>query len=241
VYTNGTYSNPSWITGLAWSKISSTPTTLAGYGITDAASSAGTFYIGTTSIGINRASAFQTLTGVSIDGNAATVTNGVYTSGTYSNPSWITGLAWSKISSTPTTLAGYGITDSLSASTTYYIGTTSLALNRTSASQTLSGVSIDGNAGTVTNGVYTNGTYSNPSWITGLAWSKISSTPTTVSGYGITDALSTSWTGSTNITTLGTVTTLTSPSNIGSAGVRKITMSTSSPSGGADGDIWIMV
>lgn len=32
----GTYSNPSWITGLAWSKISSTPTTLSGYGITDA-------------------------------------------------------------------------------------------------------------------------------------------------------------------------------------------------------------
>jgi hypothetical protein len=33
---SGSYSNPSWITSLAWSKISSTPTTLAGYGITDA-------------------------------------------------------------------------------------------------------------------------------------------------------------------------------------------------------------
>jgi hypothetical protein len=32
------------------------------------------------------------------------------------------------------------------------------------------------------------GSYSNPSWITGLAWSKISSTPTSVSGYGILDA-----------------------------------------------------
>lgn len=32
-------------------------------------------------------------------------------SGSYSNPSWITSLAWSKISGTPTTLAGYGITD----------------------------------------------------------------------------------------------------------------------------------
>jgi hypothetical protein len=355
VYTNGSYSNPSWLTGLAWSKISSTPTTISGYGITDA----------------------------------------VATGSTYSNPSWLTGLAWSKISSTPTTLAGYGITDAINTSSTsqtkngnftvvgtltatdvvltgtgttitttnlsvtdsliyladeqfdsdsidigiygaygdsnpghyhsglvrdasdsgkwklvsgasepvsnvvdftgvtydtlkvgaievtstglvtnlnaeklngqsasyynnaanltgtipstvlgnssHYIGTTSIALNRASASQTLTGISIDGNAATVTNGVYTSGTYSNPSWITGLAWSKISSTPTTVSGYGITDALSTSWTGSTNITTLGTVTTLTSPSNIGSAGVRKITMSTSSPSGGADGDIWIMV
>lgn len=31
------YSNPSWINTLAWSKITSTPTTVAGYGITDAA------------------------------------------------------------------------------------------------------------------------------------------------------------------------------------------------------------
>ena len=44
-------------------------------------------------------------------GNAATVTNGVYTTGNYSNPTWLTGLAWSKISATPTTLAGYGIID----------------------------------------------------------------------------------------------------------------------------------
>jgi hypothetical protein len=32
-------------------------------------------------------------------------------SGSYSNPTWITSLAWSKITSTPTTLSGYGITD----------------------------------------------------------------------------------------------------------------------------------
>lgn len=33
---SGSYANPSWITSLAWSKISSAPTTLSGYGITDA-------------------------------------------------------------------------------------------------------------------------------------------------------------------------------------------------------------
>jgi hypothetical protein len=38
-----------------------------------------TMFIGTTSVAINRSSASQTLTGISIDGNAATVTNGVYT------------------------------------------------------------------------------------------------------------------------------------------------------------------
>ena len=41
-----------------------------------------TYYIGTTQNVFNRASGAQTLTGVSIDGNAATVTNGVYTTGT---------------------------------------------------------------------------------------------------------------------------------------------------------------
>jgi hypothetical protein len=55
-----------------------------------------------------------------------------------------------------------------------YVGTTSIALNRSSTSQTLSGISIDGNAGTVTSGVYTSGSYSDPSWITSLAGSKIS-------------------------------------------------------------------
>jgi hypothetical protein len=39
------------------------------------------FNIGTTSISLGRASATQTLTGVSIDGNSATVSNGVYTTG----------------------------------------------------------------------------------------------------------------------------------------------------------------
>lgn len=38
-----------------------------------------------------------------------------------------------------------------------FIGTTSVAINRASASLSLTGVSIDGNAGTVTNGVYTTG------------------------------------------------------------------------------------
>ena len=39
----------------------------------------GTTYIGTTAISLSRSSAAQTLTGTSIDGNAGSVTNGVYT------------------------------------------------------------------------------------------------------------------------------------------------------------------
>ena len=52
------------------------------------------------------------------DYTAAQVTNAVSTAGSYANPSWITGLAWSKISGTPTTLAGYGIGDAQPLNTT---------------------------------------------------------------------------------------------------------------------------
>jgi hypothetical protein len=45
--------------------------------------------------------------------------------------------------------------------------------------------------------------------------------------------------GSTSITTVGTVTTATSPTAAGSTGLRKITISTATPSGGADGDVWL--
>lgn len=64
---SGNYSNPSWITSLAWSKISGTPTTLAGYGITDALTSAAA------------ASTYASL------------------SGSYSDPAWVTSLARTKL------------------------------------------------------------------------------------------------------------------------------------------------
>jgi len=54
----------------------------------------------------------------------------------------------------------------------FYIGTTQVAINRTSASLSLTGISIDGNAGTVTDGVVTTGSYSDPSWLT-ISQSKV--------------------------------------------------------------------
>ena len=48
------------------------------------------------------------------------------------------------------------------------------------------------NGVTTANIVVTTGSYADPSWITSLAWSKIATTPTTLGGYGITDALSNS-------------------------------------------------
>jgi len=112
------------------------------------------FYVGTTSISLGRASASQTLTGVSIDGNAGTVTNGFYTSSSFNLGT--TSIAVNR-SSASQTLTGVSIdgnagtvTNGFYTSSSFNLGTTSIAVNRSSASQTLTGVSIDGNAGTVT-------------------------------------------------------------------------------------------
>ncbi len=104
-----------------------------------------------------------------VSGNAGTVTNGVYTTGSYSNPSWITGLGWSKISGTPTTLAGYGITDALASTTA---ASTYAPINNPTFTGTVSGITA------------------------------------TMVGLGNVEntALST-WAGSSNITTLGTIAT----------------------------------
>lgn len=48
------------------------------------------------------------------------------------------------------------------------------AANRITANLT---GNVEGNADTVTNGVYTNGSYNNPSWLVGLAGSKVSNIP----------------------------------------------------------------
>jgi hypothetical protein len=205
------------------------------------------FYVGTTSISLGRASASQTLSGVTIDGGSGFVTgtllgktgaqglvtvtsttdwsnypigySGMFTSGQvatgaasatygffmkianrdagggwggiwidYSNGDMYQGTTtlsssyatWRKLldasnystyasplagstsivtvgTITGGTWNGTAIANSYLANSSFYVGTTSISLGRASASQTLNGVSIDGNAATVTNGVYTSG------------------------------------------------------------------------------------
>ena len=63
--------------------------------------------------------------GINVTGNAGTVTNGVYTTGSYSNPSWITTLAGSKVTAIPnSSLTNSSLT----------IGSTNIALGATSTS-----------------------------------------------------------------------------------------------------------
>lgn len=60
-------------------------------------------------------------TGYDLSADRSWTVGDVRTDQIYSNPSWIESLGWSKIINTPTTLAGYGITDAVEDSTTLTI------------------------------------------------------------------------------------------------------------------------
>jgi outer membrane lipoprotein SlyB len=89
----------------------------------------------------------------SLTGNASTVTNGVYTDGSYADPTWITSLAGSKVSGNISGNAGT-VTNGVYTTGDQTIGGTKTFSNKITGS--ISG-NADGNAGTVTNGVYTTG------------------------------------------------------------------------------------
>lgn len=96
-----------------------------------------THYVGTTAVALNRASANQALTGIS------SVALPGSTSGTITlQPAATAG------TNTITLPAATGTVDLQG--NTFYVGTTAIANNRASGSQTLTGVSIDGNAATAT-------------------------------------------------------------------------------------------
>lgn len=181
------YANPTWITSLAWSKITGAPAT------------------GVSSV-FGRTGAVTAQAG---DYTASQVTNAVSTASTYSDPAWITGLSWSKILSAPSFLAdpttakgdliargatapatrlavgsdGYVLTAdstqtlgvkwaaSASAPVTSVFGRTG-AINATVG---------DYSAAQITNAVSTANTYSDPAWLTGLAWSKVIGAPSVAS------------------------------------------------------------
>jgi trimeric autotransporter adhesin len=137
-------------------------------------------FSGAYTITIPSLTATNTITG-SVSGNAGTVTNGVYTTDSYSDPTWLTiskskvGLSnventalstWPGTANITTvgtitsgTWHGATIDNSYLTNSSFNIGTTSISLGRASASQSLTGVNIDGNAGTVTNGFYTTSSF----------------------------------------------------------------------------------
>ena len=148
------------------------------------------------------------ITGGAIDGTAigaTTASTGAFS--TLSASSTVSGAGFSTYLASPPAIGG---TTPNTVSGTAVNASTQFNGAGTGLTGTASSLNIGGNAATVTNGIYTSGSYSNPSWLTGLAWSKISSTPTTVAGYGITDAITTGNIGSQSVsyaTSAGSATT----------------------------------
>lgn len=60
-----------------------------------------------TTVAANGTWTFGTTISGSISGNAGTVTDGVYTTGSYANPAWITSLAYSKLTGAPTNVSSF--------------------------------------------------------------------------------------------------------------------------------------
>ena len=150
-----------------FANITSTPTTLAGYGITDG------LQLGTTAT-------------TALAGNTALFSG-----------------AFADLTSKPTTIAGYGITDATSTASPAFTGavdfTGATSVDFTGA--TISGTSFltsytetDPVVGAITGIVKADGAgnissaVAGTDYLTSVAFSDLTSTPTTIAGYGITDA-----------------------------------------------------
>ncbi len=174
VATSGSYNDltnkPTLFDG-AWSGITAKPTTLAGYGITDGMSTSHATYGITSAMITNWNTAYGW-------GNHS----GLYKLNSYV-PAWVeitgkptfaavaTSGTFADLLSKPTTLAGYGITNAMSTSHAANSITTTMMTNWNTAFGW-------GNHA----GLYRPITYV-------PAWSEITSKPTTLSGFGITDAV----------------------------------------------------
>jgi hypothetical protein len=149
----------------------------------------------------------NTITG-SVSGNAGTATalqtarkiNGVNFDGS----------ADITVTAAAGTLTGDTLASGVTKSSLTQVGT----LTNLTVTNTITG-SVTGNAGTVTNGVYTSGSYADPSWITSLAYSKLTGAPTNVSAFTndagyITSSIAT-LSSLTSIGAVGTTTTIYNP------------------------------
>jgi hypothetical protein len=111
---------------------------------------------------------------ISVTGNANTVTDGVYTSGSYADPTWITSLAGSKITGNISGQAG-SVANALTAGTgisysagTTYNGSTAITISNSAPDQT---VVLTSGTGISTSGTYPSFTITNtaPDQVVSLA------------------------------------------------------------------------
>jgi predicted heme/steroid binding protein len=136
--------------GTTWDKVDNTDAVVSVNGYT------GAVVLTFSDVGAPPATRTLTINGVGYDlsANRSWTVGDVRTDGSYANPSWITSLGWNKITSTPTTLAGYGITDGASNTTTLTINgvTFDLSANRTWNVGTVTSIATSGplTGGTIT-------------------------------------------------------------------------------------------
>jgi len=187
---------------IAFSNITSRPTTISGYGITDAYTKTEVDSAITSSVlpsgsaqSIDVVAADSTVLVDSVNGtlNATTLTGALPAI----DGSALTGVttAFSNITSKPTTLAGYGITDAATLSNMAPTG----AVDFTGA--TVNGLTVtetDPIVGAITGIVKADGSgnisaaVAGTDYLTTVAFSDLTGKPTTLAGYGITDAAGTS-------------------------------------------------
>jgi trimeric autotransporter adhesin len=173
--TSGASLSSSDIPSLDWSKITSgKPSSLSGYGITDGISTS----LSSTRILVGNSS--NLATAVALSGDASLSSSGVLTlanSGvSASTYKMVTVDTKGRVTYgyNPTTLSGFGITDAVTANSSITPGTAAK-------------ITYD------SKGLVTSGASLSSSDIPSLDWSKITSgKPTTLSGYGITNGMSTS-------------------------------------------------
>ena len=121
-FTGATITGTSFLTSVAFADLTSKPTTIAGYGITDAISSASPAFTG------------------AVDFTGATSVD--FTGATISGTNFLTSVpaqSFASLTGKPTTIAGYGITDALALGTT---STTALAGDTALFDSTTSNVAI---------------------------------------------------------------------------------------------------
>jgi predicted heme/steroid binding protein len=136
--------------GSAWNKVDNTDAVVSVNGYV------GAVVLTYSDVGAPPATRTLTINGTGYDLSAdrSWTVGDVRTDGSYANPSWITSLAWSKITGTPTTLSGYGITDGVLNTTTLTINGTGydLSANRTWNVGTVTSIATSGplTGGTIT-------------------------------------------------------------------------------------------
>ena len=190
------------ITSLEWSKLTSVPTTVDQMGLTDALTDADTVAASGGAASANKILLLNAegKLAASITGDAATLgshpASYFATADHTHDASAITSLPWNKITSTPTTLTGYGITDAVN------VADVIESSAGTSSAGKILKLNVDGKlAASITGDAATLGSHPASYFATAdhnhaladltgtLSWTKLDSVPTTVADMGLTDAL----------------------------------------------------